>query len=60
MGLSRMFVVTAAGAAEGTALPERIAQVLTIAITPLTLIPFLILTAAALRPEAKEQPARPS
>jgi hypothetical protein len=42
-GLSRMFIVTAAGLPEGNAAAERIVELIVKGITPLTILPFLIL-----------------
>jgi hypothetical protein len=42
-GLSRMFVVTAAGQPEGNQLLENIMQWIVMGISPLTILPFIVL-----------------
>jgi hypothetical protein len=51
-GLTRMFIVTAAGQPEGAAWLETLVEYGTKAITPLTLIPFAILIAGLMRKQA--------
>jgi (hydroxyamino)benzene mutase len=42
-GLTRMFIVTAAGLPEGNQTAERVVELIVKGITPLTILPFLIL-----------------
>jgi (hydroxyamino)benzene mutase len=48
-GLSRMFIVTAAGLPEGNATAERVVELIVKGITPLTILPFVILAWGLLR-----------
>lgn len=54
-GLSRMFVVTAAGLPEGAQWAERVVEVIVLGITPLTILPFLILGWALMRSPANAE-----